>query len=137
MIEFPFPPRNVDASTQDWMSKLKDALDERFKTGEGSPEGVVTANPGCIYQRTDGGAHLVLVGEAAVVGVVPLEHHVDQAAREEHGERAEEVLGREQLEPRLHERLGVDLVAGLDDFRLAQHLPEVHPLRRQRHGGTA
>lgn len=56
MIEFPFPPRNVDPATRDWMSKLKDALDERFKTGEGSPEGVVTANPGCIFQRTDGGA---------------------------------------------------------------------------------
>lgn len=56
MNEFPFPPRNVDAASRDWMSKLKDALDERFKFGEGSPEGVVTANIGCQYVDTDGGA---------------------------------------------------------------------------------
>ncbi len=68
MIEFPFPPRNVDASTQDWMSKLNDALDERFKTGEGSPEGVVTANPGCIYQRTDGGASTSLYVKTSGTG---------------------------------------------------------------------
>lgn len=71
MNEFPFPPRNVDAASRDWMSKLKDALDERFKSGEGSPEGVVTANSGCIFQRTDGGAGTSLyvkVGDASNTG---------------------------------------------------------------------
>lgn len=56
MIEFPFPPRNATPEVRDWMSKLLDALNERFKTGSGTPESVVTANPGCIFQRTDGGA---------------------------------------------------------------------------------
>lgn len=56
MIEFPFPPNTASADVRLWMSKLKDALDERFKSGAGSPEGVVTANRGAIYQRTDGGA---------------------------------------------------------------------------------
>jgi len=65
MIEFPFPPRNVDPATRDWMSKLKDALDERFKTGEGSPEGVVIADKGAIYQRTDGGASTSLYVKTA------------------------------------------------------------------------
>jgi hypothetical protein len=54
--EFPFPPRIAEAQARDWMSKMKDALDERFTFGEGSPEGVVTANPGKIYINTDGGA---------------------------------------------------------------------------------
>ena len=60
MIEFPFPPRNVDASTQDWMSKLKDALDARFKHGTGSPEGVVVADIGCQYTNLSGGASTTL-----------------------------------------------------------------------------
>jgi len=56
--EFPFPPRLARelAPVQDWMGKIKDALDERFKFGEGSPEGVVTADIGCQYVNTDGGA---------------------------------------------------------------------------------
>lgn len=68
MTEFPYPPRDAAPSVQQWMSALKDALDERFKTGEGSPEGVVTANPGCIYQRTDGGASTTLYVKTSGVG---------------------------------------------------------------------
>lgn len=68
MIEFPFPPRNVDAATREWMSKMLDALDDRFKSGEGSPEGVVTANPGCIYQRTDGAAATTLYVKTSGTG---------------------------------------------------------------------
>lgn len=58
MPDIPFPPRlpRELSAVADWMSKLKDALDERFKSGEGSPEGVVSARIGAIYQRTDGGA---------------------------------------------------------------------------------
>lgn len=60
MNEFPFPPRNVDAATREWMSKVLDWADERFKFGEGSPEGVVTANIGCQYVNTNGGAATTL-----------------------------------------------------------------------------
>lgn len=59
MRDFPFPPRQLisePVTLRDWMSKAKDCFDERFLTGEGSPEGVVTADRGAIYQRTDGGA---------------------------------------------------------------------------------
>lgn len=68
MNDFPFPPSDAPASARAWMSELKDALEERFKTGEGSPEGVVTANPGCIYQRTDGGASTTLYVKTSGVG---------------------------------------------------------------------
>lgn len=73
MIEFPFPPRDAPASVRDWMSKVLDWADERFKSGEGSPEGVVTANSGCIYQRTDGAASTSLyvkVGDGTNTGWV-------------------------------------------------------------------
>lgn len=75
MIEFPFPPRNATPEVRDWMSKLLDALNERFKTGSGTPEGVVTANGGAIYQRTDGGAGTSLyvkVGDGTSTGWVAL-----------------------------------------------------------------
>lgn len=68
-MEFPFPGPDV----RRWMSETKDALDERFKTGAGSPEGVVTANSGAIYQRTDGGASTSLyvkVGDGTNTGWV-------------------------------------------------------------------
>lgn len=60
MIEFPFPPRDAPPSVRDWMSKVLDWADERFKFGSGSPEGVVTANIGCQYVNTDGGAGTTL-----------------------------------------------------------------------------
>jgi len=56
VIEFPYPGPDVIR----WMSETKDALDERFKFGVGSPEGVVTANIGCIYVSTSGGASTTL-----------------------------------------------------------------------------
>ena len=68
MIELPFPPRNATPDVRDWMSKMLDALNERFKSGEGSPEGVVTANPGCIFQRTDGGASTSLYVKTSGTG---------------------------------------------------------------------
>lgn len=56
--DFPKPPRlpRELAAVEDWMSKAKDAFDDRFKSGEGAPEGVIAAQVGAIYQRTDGGA---------------------------------------------------------------------------------
>ena len=51
MIRWPFPVLNVQH-----LNELHDALEEKIKFGEGSPEGVVTANRGCLYLRTDGGA---------------------------------------------------------------------------------
>jgi len=56
MIEFPFPPNDAPPSARQWMGKVREALDERFKSGSGSPEGVVTANIGCQYVNTSGGA---------------------------------------------------------------------------------
>lgn len=49
-------PFDIPFSRDDWSSKVKDALDARLKHGNGSPEGVVVADVGCIYQRLDGGA---------------------------------------------------------------------------------
>lgn len=54
MIEFPSHIGVRDPAQ--WMAQLKDALDDRFKSGVGSPEGVVTANIGCQYINTSGGA---------------------------------------------------------------------------------
>lgn len=68
MIEFPFPPHGVAKETREWMSKAKDWADERFKFGEGSPEGVVTANVGCIYINTSGGASTTLYVKTSGVG---------------------------------------------------------------------
>lgn len=56
-FEIPFPPRLPDDPVaRGWMLQVKDAIDARFKFGSGAPEGIVTANLGCIYQRTDGAA---------------------------------------------------------------------------------
>lgn len=68
MIEFPFPPNNVDAATRDWMGKAKDWADEKFKFGEGAPENVVTANIGCIYINTNGGASTTLYVKESGLG---------------------------------------------------------------------
>jgi len=54
VIEFPFPQGDA------LMSKAKDWADEKFKFGVGSPEGVVTANIGCIFINTNGGAGTTL-----------------------------------------------------------------------------
>lgn len=55
MIGWPFPVLNLRH-----LSELRDALDEKIKFGAGSPEGVVTANRGCLYLRSDGGAGTTL-----------------------------------------------------------------------------
>lgn len=63
MIEFPFPALSIKH-----LSELKDALDEKIKFGEGSPEGVVTANQGCLYLRTDGAAATTLYVKTSGTG---------------------------------------------------------------------
>lgn len=60
MIEFPFPPNDATPSVREWMSKARDWADEKFKFGVGSPETNVTANIGCIYINTEGGASTTL-----------------------------------------------------------------------------
>lgn len=49
-------PFDIPFSRDALMAMLKDAIDARLKHGYGSPEGVVVADVGCIYQRLDGGA---------------------------------------------------------------------------------
>lgn len=70
MNEFPFPPRlpREQVAILDWMGKMKDALEDKLKFGEGSPEGVVTANQGCLYLRTDGGASTSLYVKTSGTG---------------------------------------------------------------------
>lgn len=53
-------PFDIPFSRDDWSSKVKDALDARFKHGTGSPEGVVTADIGCQYINLSGGAMTTL-----------------------------------------------------------------------------
>lgn len=48
-------PFDIPFSRAPWESLVKDAIDARLKHGYGSPEGVVIADVGCIYQRLDGG----------------------------------------------------------------------------------
>lgn len=46
---------------------LTDALLSRYLEGEGSPEGVVTASPGAVYQNQTGGAGVsIYVKESGV-----------------------------------------------------------------------
>lgn len=53
-------PFDIPFSRDDWSSKVKDALDARFKHGTGSPEGVVVADIGCQYINLSGGASTTL-----------------------------------------------------------------------------
>ena len=53
-------PFDIPFSRDDWSSKVKDALDARFKHGTGSPEGVVVADIGCQYTNLSGGASTTL-----------------------------------------------------------------------------
>lgn len=70
MMEFPYPGPDMLR----WMTEMQDALNERFRYGVGSPEGVVTANIGCQYVDTDGGAGITLYvkesGDGSNVGWV-------------------------------------------------------------------
>ena len=50
----PYPKRTPDGpewdAVREWMNKTQQALDARFLQSDGSPENVVTANPGAICQ---------------------------------------------------------------------------------------
>lgn len=53
-------PFDIPFSRDAWESRLKDALDARFKHGTGSPQGVVVADIGCQYINLSGGASTTL-----------------------------------------------------------------------------
>lgn len=58
------PPKVDDPEVYEFFKAIAEALKNDYLSGEdigryvgaGSPEGVITANVGSIYQRTDGGA---------------------------------------------------------------------------------
>ncbi len=52
-IKAPVQMPKTDREFQKWLSE---AYDLRLKFGTGSPEGVIPADRGTIYMRTDGGA---------------------------------------------------------------------------------
>lgn len=56
-----------------WVERTLRSLDARIanlgtRTGAGSPEGVVTAKPGTLYLRTDGGASTTLYVKTSGTG---------------------------------------------------------------------
>jgi hypothetical protein len=44
----------VPKTDREWQAWLRATFDERLQSGAGSPEGVVVADRGTIYMRTDG-----------------------------------------------------------------------------------
>jgi hypothetical protein len=55
----------VPQSDREWQKWLRETYDQRLKFGTGSPEGVVTADIGTLYMRTDGGATTTLYVKTA------------------------------------------------------------------------
>lgn len=58
------PPRAIDDKVRKWMDKIYDTLNARFKFGEGSPEGVVTADIGAQYANLSGGGSTLWIKES-------------------------------------------------------------------------
>ena len=50
------PPATMPTNDRDFQRWCRETYDLRVKFGTGSPEGVVVADRGTIYMRTDGGA---------------------------------------------------------------------------------
>lgn len=51
--------RQLTATWQIWLNQIAitvNILSNRVRSGTGSPEGIVTAGPGTLYLRSDGGA---------------------------------------------------------------------------------
>lgn len=53
---------------REWQKWLRESHDMRVLFGDGSPEGVVTANRGTIYLRTDGSTSTTLYVKTASDG---------------------------------------------------------------------
>lgn len=54
------PSATIPKTDREWQAWLSDSYDLRVRFGSGSPEGVVTANVGTLYLRTNGGAGTTL-----------------------------------------------------------------------------
>jgi hypothetical protein len=59
------PPAAMPKSDREFQRWCRDTHDERVKFGEGSPEGVVIADRGTLYLRTDGSTNTTLYVKTA------------------------------------------------------------------------
>lgn len=63
------PPVTMPTTDRDFMRWLLAAHDLRVKFGTGSPEGLVVADRGTIYMRTDGGIGTTMYSKEAGDGL--------------------------------------------------------------------
>lgn len=63
------PPVQMPKTDREFMRWLLEAYDLRLKFGEGSPEGVVVADRGTLYTRTDGSTSTTLYVKTADDGL--------------------------------------------------------------------
>ena len=59
------PPASMPTTDREFQAWCRDTYDLRVRFGTGSPEGVVTADIGTLYMRTDGGATTTLYVKTA------------------------------------------------------------------------
>jgi hypothetical protein len=59
------PSASIPKSDREWQRWCRDSHDLRVKFGEGSPEGVVVADIGTLYLRTDGSTSTTLYVKTA------------------------------------------------------------------------
>ncbi len=59
------PPVTMPKNDRELFAWLREAYDLRLKFGTGSPEGVVTADIGTLYMRTDGSTSTTLYVKTA------------------------------------------------------------------------
>lgn len=63
------PPVAMPKNDREFQSWCRASFDERVKFGEGSPEGVVVADRGVLYLRTDGSTNTTLYVKTAGDGL--------------------------------------------------------------------
>jgi hypothetical protein len=59
------PSATIPKTDREWQAWLSQSHDLRVRFGEGSPEGVVTADIGTLYLRTDGSTSTTLYVKTA------------------------------------------------------------------------
>ncbi len=63
------PSATIPKTDREWQTWLAASHDLRVRFGAGSPEGVVTANRGTLYLRTDGSTNTTLYVKTADDGL--------------------------------------------------------------------
>ena len=63
------PPVSAPTTDRDFKRWCRESYDLRVRFGEGSPEGVVVADRGTIYMRTDGSTNTTLYIKTADDGL--------------------------------------------------------------------